>query len=263
MSVGINQDLLGKGGTRIDSNDQAPTLVQSPDERATQYTAMKVQECGGEPQDQKWVFSKPGLLPGTVSNQGKSCLNVEGCGKNLIYDSCPATCGSTCSPKSTLCGNQRFVLTGSGQLKSELPGALCATAGKDGVVVLSDCMEGSATQKWSYDNSTQQLTTGSGLCVTAGGSGPAGPTDTLVLGKPLVDDSFAVLFLNNKPDASVMTCDVACMDRLGVYNSTTSYVVTEVWSGAVAQLVSGRAALTTNQMVPANGGSVYYKLTPK
>merc|ERR1712166_1374106 len=110
---------------------------------------------------------------------------------------------------------------GSGQLKSELPGALCATAGKDGVVVLSNCIEGSATQKWSYDNSTQQLTTGSGLCVTASGSGPAGPTDTLVLGKSLVDNSFAVLFLNNKPDASVMTCDVACMHRLGAYNSST------------------------------------------
>jgi len=39
---------------------------------------VKVQECGGEPKQQKWVFDKP--AKGQVSNDnGEICLNVEGC----------------------------------------------------------------------------------------------------------------------------------------------------------------------------------------
>ena len=79
MAIGINQDALGKGAQRIDSNSTAMLVAkESEQDPRSRYTAMKVQECGGEPDQQKWVFSKTGLLAGTVSNQGNVCLNIEG-----------------------------------------------------------------------------------------------------------------------------------------------------------------------------------------
>ena len=90
LAVAINQDALGKGAERIDSNETAVLVAKGPEPdtetgtggpraRAPLHTAMKVQECGGEPADQQWVFSRPGLLAGTVSNNASSsCLNVEG-----------------------------------------------------------------------------------------------------------------------------------------------------------------------------------------
>ena len=191
-------------------------------------------------------------------------MGVSGCGRNIIYDGCPATCGTTCSPKSTPCGNERFVLTSAGQLQSELPGHLCATVGKDDAVTLAACAAGSSeAQTWKYDNVSQQLTS-NGKCVTSGGSGPGptAPTSSLVLGRPLADKGFAVFFLNNKPNATSMTCDTACMARLGAV-AGTSYDVTEVWSGKSVLTLDGGATLPTKTAVPADGGSVYYRLTPK
>ena len=118
-----------------------------------------------------------------------------------------------------------------------------------------------------YDNATQQLTTGDGLCVTAASPAPPTPVKeaTMVLGRPLADKGFAVLFLNNMNASHVMTCDVGCMTKMGVPSSEAAgakYTVMDVISHEEVMTVNAGEALTTKVAVPADGGSVYYRLSP-
>ncbi len=138
------------------------------------YSPMKVQECGGEPNDQKWEMGEP--LSGFISNPAtKLCLNVEGCETKVIYDGC-VTSGATCGPPGAgKFANERWSLTKEGQLKSALSETKCATVAKDDTVALTPCAAGATiptNQLWKYDNATQQLTTGDGMCVTASSSTP-------------------------------------------------------------------------------------------
>ena len=62
----------------------------------------------------------------------------------------------------------------------------------DKTVALQKCATPlAANQKWAYDAVTQQLTTGDGLCVTAGGHapGPSVKSDTMILGRPLAHEA--------------------------------------------------------------------------
>jgi hypothetical protein len=75
------------GAVRIDSGAEGPGALLLTDEELASYNAVKVQECGGEPAQQKWAFDKPS--PGQISNDnGKICLNVAGCETEMIYDGC-------------------------------------------------------------------------------------------------------------------------------------------------------------------------------
>ena len=323
-AVAINQDALGLGAVRVDGvNASEPLLSHSDDLRA--YAPMKVQECGGEPADQKWEMGKP--LAGFISNAAtKMCLNVEGCGTKVIYDSCTTT-GVTCGPKGKF-DNERWSLSASGQLISALAATHCATVMADKTVTLTKCATPvPENQKWKYDKATAQLTTGDGMCVTASGSGPPGcnrtpqpcpsepghtfcPSDstpgqcqdkpkttcppcqpgpsakeaTMILGRKLTvrhpgeaepraveserphrgqAQSFALLFLNNKPNATTITCDAACMRAVGVPTGKTSdYVVQNVWTRQRMMLVTGDDTIAIKD-VPPNGGSVYVRLDPQ
>ena len=155
-------------------NASTPLLIEPADTAFGEaYSPMKVQECGGEPNQQKWQMGKP--MSGFISNSASNlCLNVEGCGSKVIYDGC-VTEGKTCGPISAgKFANERWSLTKAGQLKSALSDAKCATVQKDDTVLLAPCASGTipAAQKWKYDNGTQQLTTGDGMCVTASSSSP-------------------------------------------------------------------------------------------
>ena len=99
-------------------------------------------------------------------------------------------------------------------------------------------------QQWKYDQTTQQLTTGAGYCVTSLTGGSKIKAETIILGRPLRDPpptygmspaaapggkSFALLFLNNMQKTETVTCDNTCLTKLGA--TTGSFTVTDVVSG--------------------------------
>ena len=58
-----------------------------------------------------------------------------------------------------------------------------------------------------------------------------------------------------------MTCDEACMARVGV-PTTGNYTVVDVVTHQVVMTIGGGQPLTTKAPVPGNGASTYYRLTP-
>ena len=98
-AVAINQDALALGATRIDGGSPNQTLVSSSAEGGNRaYAPMTVSECGGEPAEQKWVNNTPSA--GFMFNPStRMCLNVKGCGTEVVYDGCVVS-GKTCGTKS-------------------------------------------------------------------------------------------------------------------------------------------------------------------
>jgi hypothetical protein len=96
----------------------------------------------------------------------------------------------------------------------------CLTVGSGGLLSTAVCKSPlPASQKFEYDTTTQQLTDGAGMCLTASTSPAPGPapspaTATLSLGRLLHDGSRALLLLNNGVAAKNMTCDMACFQKL-------------------------------------------------
>eukprot|EP01052_Picozoa_sp_SAG31_P024688 SAG31_NODE_2117_length_6412_cov_7.762712_5_plen_153_part_00 len=135
-AIAINQDALGLGAIRVDGANASEPLVA--EKEMTVYNQMKLEECGGEPADQKWTFDKP--MAGFIFNPAtKQCLNVEGCGSKVIYDAC-TTSGKTCGPPGTgKFANERWSITASGQLVSALATTHCATVQRDKTVTLTKC----------------------------------------------------------------------------------------------------------------------------
>ena len=97
IAVGINQDLLGVPARRIDNASKIGpgTVLTSPVQEhganggangaanaarlgarlSSNMALMTVEECGGEPEDQKWVFGAPAA--GFISNNAtQSCINI-------------------------------------------------------------------------------------------------------------------------------------------------------------------------------------------
>ena len=80
------------------------------------------------------------------------------------------------------------------------------------------------------------LGTHAGLCVTYGAPGP-GPVikgTTMILGRPLANKSFAVLFVNNNNETTTITCDAACVKKLGMPARSgqvaVGFAVEDIWS---------------------------------
>lgn len=119
----------------------------------------------------------------------------------MIYDGCekPTKPCGTVTPANPF-PNEDFALGSNGNLISGIKG-LCATGARSCAIKRMDCVltmmdfvlkmmfavgatktvtlakcvaPVAANQKWKYDNATQQLMTGDGLCVTASaGPGPS------------------------------------------------------------------------------------------
>ena len=163
-----SQDPLGVVGRRIDNSSDigAETLLTADwDERhdlgtTANIALMSVAECGGEPADQKWVFSG---VNSTLANTATGvCVNVPGCKSTIVYDQCTKT-GRSCGPFEN--SNKIWTLTAVGQLQSSSRSdeAECAELQHDKTVQLKRCASPiTPEQTWKYDKSTQQLTSGNG-----------------------------------------------------------------------------------------------------
>ena len=81
------------------------------------------------------------------------------------------------------------------QLKSATNSG-CATLQSDKSVKLTRCASPvPAEQTWKYSKSTQQLTSSSGMCVTASSPTSHIKQVTTIIGRPLANASYALLFL--------------------------------------------------------------------
>lgn len=209
--------------------------------------------------------------------------------QNGRYGNCNTTqpCGGTTH------SNERWVLTPAGQLRTSIAATStpCATLQADKTVVLEACQTPvPSTQHWTYAATTKQLTAGGGLCVTAPSSSGALKPTTLIVGRPLSSPppghaasawntsaalrvgkrgySYALLFLNNKHNATTLACDAACLGRLNVPVGA-AFTVTNVITGAPhppkPELTVGSGGSDGHIManVPAFGASVFLRLDPK
>jgi hypothetical protein len=60
---------------------------------------MMVAECGGEPEDQKWVFDAP--MTGLISNKkAGACINVVGCQSGCFAPQCIKVVYDPCETRS-------------------------------------------------------------------------------------------------------------------------------------------------------------------
>ena len=81
------------------------------------------------------------------------------------------------------------------QLKSATNSG-CATLQSDKSVKLTRCTSPApAEQTWKYSKSTQQLTSKGGMCVTASSPTSHIKQVTTIIGRPLANASYALLFL--------------------------------------------------------------------
>jgi hypothetical protein len=306
IAVGINQDLLGVPARRIDNVsaigpgvllhgvDADVNWLGSDAGERSNMALMTVEECGGEPAEQKWVFGQPAA--GLVSNNATgTCISIARDPSNpgdprfvhIVYDQC--TGNSSSSQSGNAAASEQWNLTANGQLRPTSDVASdsqCATApkkGATGVVTLAKCATpASAAQQWKYDRVTQQLTTSQdGYCVTATSPRSKIKQTTMVLGRPLGVDSphsFAFVFLNNKNVSSSVTCDEQCMANAmallpssasarAASSATVTYTVQEVWSGGkptgatIKCSASGCEKLIVD--VECCGGSTYVRMVPQ
>jgi Alpha galactosidase A/Alpha galactosidase C-terminal beta sandwich domain len=250
-AVAVNQDPAG-----------LPFVVLTPESNSDDsnygaYVPVSVAECGGEPTYQNWTYGSPAteFLFNSASDQ---CLNVEACGTTIIFDGCTTT-GGTCAGPGKF-SNEQWSFPGDGSWRSLLPGENCATLQADNTVILAPCNTPlSSNQIWFYLSSSGQLQTGSGLCVTAP-QGPPSPnvTETLLIGRPLHDGSWALLALNNKPTNATITCGPACFSAIG-FPSTTVLTVRDLW---LHENINTTTATSLDIQVGANGSSTFLKLIP-
>eukprot|EP01043_Picozoa_sp_COSAG02_P025842 COSAG02_NODE_1466_length_12483_cov_37.157703_5_plen_311_part_00 len=260
---------------------------------------MTVAECGGEPEDQKWILNADGFLANNATN---TCINAIGdawghC-RVTIYDSCRAVANTTGADGKCVAHSIRWrgspLNTSTGQLVSS--DGSCATQQSDKTVKLSTCISPTpATQTWQYDATSKELTTGDGAhCVTASNPKTTIKPITLVVGRPLglsEPHAYAMVFLNNQNASTNVTCDVQCMHnmvslkprasaeavnadalpaRRTVHNrsQTQTYKVEEVWSGGKALAGVGPIECTRTSCDPltvtvaSHGGAIYVRLVP-
>merc|ERR1711998_303474 len=132
-------------------------------------------------------------------------------------------------------------------------------------------------QTWKYNSSGfQELTTSSGLCVTARSPNSKIKQTTMAFGRPLSKSSFAMVFLNNYNVTQNVTCDSKCMTNMigmkprAVLGAKTAlrvsatYAVQDVWSGSLLKVapvicIAAECDPVIIQ-VPAYGGTSYVRL---
>lgn len=252
-AVAVNQDPAALPFTLLQQDNSTAAALCS-----LGYIPASVAECGGEPAYQSWTYGAPApqFFYNNASNQ---CLNVEGCGTTIIYDSCTIK-GPTCAGPDKL-SNEQWALQPDGSLVSLLPGALCVTVRADSTLELAQCASPlPANQTWAYNAETKQLSTGAGLCLTAPQpSPPANDTLTLLVGRPLHDGSWALLALNNQPFNTTIRCGAACFAALG-FPTTAVLTVRDLWLHAD---VNSTTATVLDIPVGANGSSTLWKLSPQ
>lgn len=260
----LNEHMSRRNGGRIVN----PAAVYTPKElsklRGSKWSNLEDQApitatpCGNALSTQQWVWNV--TAPNYLTNVGTQlCLNTDDCGSDLIAYTC-VTSGTTC------CGagcfkNMEFVLGSDGTLTTPSQPGMCVTfQGSNLQVSLSACSPSAATQKFTYSASdkTLSLSTSQGKqCLTVGNGGDA----YAVIGRPLVDGSWAVAFLNAGPTAMEVVCDAACLQEMG-WEVAQALSIRDLWAHAeLADVVIGSTNLTVT--LDADGGSAMYRVTPK
>lgn len=84
----------------------------------------------------------------------------------------------------------------------------------------------------------------------------------MVIGRPLVNGAYAILFLNNDPIGSAsskLTCDQHCLGALGI-KASEEFTLRDLWQHEDI----GKASLSSPiaATVEAGGASMVFKLTP-
>ena len=241
------------------NQDTAHTFIQlpldAPPLQAQGLAPARVAECGGEPQAQNWTFDRPAL--GFLTNAANAvCLNVDDCASALIYDGC-TTSGTTCAGVGKF-NNEEFTLDARGALVSALPGARCVTAAADGSLALAACAAPlAAAQTWRHDATTGALIVAdSGRCLTVDAPPPPA-LESLLVGRELADDSWAIFALNNGAAPATLACGAGCLAALG-FAASDVLKVRDVWAHAdLAPVTAGALALPA----PAAGGSAFWRVT--
>mmetsp|Transcript_20067 Transcript_20067/g.52115 ORF Transcript_20067/g.52115 Transcript_20067/m.52115 type:complete len:576 (+) Transcript_20067:146-1873(+) len=250
--IAVNQDPLALPA--VDLGAHVEVL------RGVHYTSATMQECGGEPMLQNWSFGQPAAQ--FLSNAAaKVCLNVEACGKTIIYDGCNTngmTCGST---NTTYHPNEQWVVQASPPaIKSVLPGNLCLNLNADNTVSLASCNPDTPTQRFSYNPASGTvMQTTKNLCLTASGSSPppVPSTGVISIGRPLTGGAAAIFFLNNNDNSTTVACHDACFAKVGL-KPGTSVTVRDLWLHRNIGTVSGGF----NATIPGGGASSIFVLTP-
>lgn len=263
-AIGVNQD---PAWNRSDPRGFAQRLDEPPPGReriaSSLYAQAHFSECGGEPQQQKWTFGTP--APGYLDNNVSSvsmCMAIAGCGTEVIYDECET------DPRTRTCagpGNYthfQWYLDG-GELRTRLRADTCAEVVTPGNVIKMASCDGGSSQQFGYNTTTRQLTAeigGQSLCLTSSSSGP-GPEPigaTAVYGRPLTGGAWAMVLLNNSPQNTTLSCDLACLARMGLANRLV--VVRDLWLHQNVSTITPGANFT--RLVAANGASAFVKLMP-
>jgi len=91
---------------------------------------------------------------------------------------------------------------------------------------------------------------GTNLTATAG---------TNIWGRALSDGSFGVVFLNNNPRATDITCDSSCFGQMH-YSASTKLVVRDLWAHTNT---TATATSFTSRAVPGAGGCTMYRFFPQ
>jgi len=282
IAVGINQDALGVPAQRIDDAKLLGpgTVLSSPydphqedHQLGANIALMSVAECGGEPDQQKFTFTK-----GVISNAATGTfINVPGCKTEVVYDPIDST-GPSCGPSKD--SSKNWTITPTGQLQSAANGD-CATLQSDKSVKLAKCITPlAAAQTWKYDKASLQLTSSDGMCFTASSPTSKIKQTTMVIGRPLSQSAFAILFVNNHNTTQHVTCDASCMSNLIALKPKSdgrtreqlqaqaagTYTLEEVWTGTKIPGVSIKCTATGCDPVTVNvaafGGATYVRMLP-
>jgi len=237
------------------NQDTSHTFLQLSLGSLDSLNPARVAECGGEPSAQNWTFNAP--ASGFLTNAANDvCLNVADCETAIIFDGCTTT-GSTCSGKNKF-NNEQWTLNDRGGLLSALPGAACATVDSaDGTLSLSPCGGDPlpSSQSWRYNSATGELVSGSGLCLTVSQTPPPSNDETVLVGRELMDGSWALLGLNNANNSKPLICGQQCLSTMGFPVGKT-LSIRDIWAHQDLQPTAGPLYLPA----PPNGGSSFWRV---
>lgn len=242
--IAVDQDPLTKQGIRLVGGDMYST------------GQVKMVTCSTSDGNQQWTWNDP--MSQFLSNSAsKSCLNLSDCGEALIYYAC-VTSGGTCAGPNSYT-NEQWKLTPQGQLISAYNGQ-CSTVQPDMTVETDPCINPPAiNQTFTYDPATKMLknvdVNGVTRCLAV-------PTISVtnVWGRPLFDQSWAVLFINNDKKKQTVQCDASCFQQMGFAPSTT-LLVRDLWRHEYLGFISAKDGFSVT--VEPDGASQMFRFFPK
>jgi hypothetical protein len=246
--IAVNQDNLGKQGTRISGG--ALSGGGSPFPRVHLDDCCDGTKCTG----QQWKLDSP--AEGYIQASSGGCVNADDCQSDVIvYDSCPTS--GCCND----CDNMIFKLdAATGYIKAGAKADTCLGTSGDNALSLGSCTADFA-KTFTYSNKTSQLqhvspTTKSTTCLAEFNDGASGSN---VWAKELSDGSYAVVFLNVGNAIANVTCDTTCFAYIGV-TAGNNYNVEDLWDDA-HKINLIKTATFTAQNLPASGGHLMVKIS--